>query len=151
MRPATYGQQRVGIAAHLETRAECKVLDDVLVHGRPDRKNYGNHPEAIVAWATVNERFSEQAKVTEQRYPADKPSPVPDEVLKVHPTFEVTFEDKKLVLKAAQSILEERHPIGRAFNRITRRTSAAKRIEKVLSATQDYAPIVDPPKPRPMD
>lgn len=151
MKPGTLAQQQAGIAARLDTRAECKVLDDVLVQGCPERKFYGSHQAGIDAWATVNERFSDQAKMMERRYPADKPSPIPNEVLKLYPTFEVTFEDRNFVLHAADLILNERHPIGRAFNRITRRTSAAKRIKNVLSATKAYAPITDPPKSRPMD
>lgn len=151
MRPGTYTEQQDGVAAHLETRAECKVVNDVLVYGSPDKKDYGTHLEARMARTTINERFTAQTKTTERRNKNAIPYMELVNVWKQNPTFEVTFEDRKFVIHAADLILNERNPIGRAFNRITRRTSAAKRIKKVMDATKEYAPIVDPPAPRPMD
>lgn len=154
MRPGNPTEQHAGIAAVLDTTAECKVVHDALAEGqRPPRGDYDTtHPGGMDAWLSVNDRFFDQARIVIDRPSLpDKPYTILNETWKTNPTFEVTFDDIKFARNSAQRILGETGLMARAFNRLTRRTTAAKNIVNVLSSVKPYPPAADPPKPRPMD
>jgi hypothetical protein len=126
MRPGT-GPAEVLI---LDTLPECKVVNDAFSDrsipqpsGRPD-------------WS-LQSRFDKQTKETLKcGVNADEGVPILVETWDAAPEFVVEPQDVGFVLAAARKVLREDNREWRIYNRLTRRTSAAKRIVNYLVSAQ---------------
>lgn len=119
----------------LDKLPECKVVHDALSFSA--LKDVIPSPQSLWDSDSFGVRFHSQTRQTDFASPATdyEGRPVAQaDTWQNNPEFKVKEEDRLIVRKAAQYILDLNnvHIFDRAFNRLTGRTKAAKQILKQI-------------------